>query len=227
MSRETERSTMSRWLRRGVAGLALVAVAMAGLYLARAPLLVWVGHQLVHEDTLEEADAIVVLAGGGQIERDLAAADLYTAGLARVVVLTTVPENPVIAEMARRGLTFRSTTDARIGFLEGAGVPIDAVTVLSRHVQSTQQEADLVAEWATSRDIRRLIVVTSSYHSARVRLVFDRTFGDDPVVRIHPAPIGRFDPEHWWRDRATLREGLFELQKLFYYRLMYALGRSA
>ena len=217
---------MGRRLRRGVIGLALVAVTMAGLYLARAPLLVWVGHQLVHEDTLEEADAIVVLSGAA-LTRELAAADLYTAGLAPVVVLTTVPENPVVEEMARRGLALRSTTEARIAFLERAGVPVDAVTVLSRHVQSTQQEADLVAAWAVSRDIRRLIIVTSAYHSARVRLVFDRTFDDDTLVRVHPAPIGRFDPERWWHDRTTLRDGLVELQKLFYYRMMYALGRSA
>ena len=78
-----ERSTTRRWIRRGIVGLALVAVAMLGIYLARAPLLILVGHQLVHEDMLEEADAIVVL-GGGQLWHELAAADLYSLGLARL-----------------------------------------------------------------------------------------------------------------------------------------------
>ena len=221
-----ERSTTRRWIRRGIVGLALVAVAMLGIYLARAPLLILVGHQLVHEDMLEEADAIVVL-GGGQLWHELAAADLYSLGLAPVVVITKVPENSIVEEMTRRGLPFTSTTEARIAFLEQAGVPVDAVTVLSRHVQSIQQEADLFAEWAALRDIRRLIIVTSVYQSARVRFVFDRTFDEGTVVHVHPAQIEQFDHEQWWRERTTLREGLLELQKLLYDRLIYSLGRFA
>jgi hypothetical protein len=69
--------------------------------------------------------------------------------------------------------------------------------------------------------------VSDRIHDAYFVFSIMRAFDDDTLVRVHPAPIGRLDPERWWRERATLREGLFELQKLIYYRLMYALGRSA
>ena len=215
------------WLKRAAILATLALAGALALYAGRVPILVGVGRLLVHEDPLEPADAIVVL-GGGNLGRDLAAADLYGEGYAPRIVLTLEPERPLAAEMERRGLPWMKMSDARVEFLGRMGVPVADVTVLNRVVSSTQDEANVVTEWAVANELDRVIVVTDAFHTGRTRLVFGRALAPTGVaLSVHATDIGAFDPERWWSDRFTLRDGIFEFQKLMYYRVMYALGRAA
>jgi uncharacterized SAM-binding protein YcdF (DUF218 family) len=204
---------------------ALAAAMVIGfvVYQLRAPLLARVGAVLYHEDALEPADAIAVLSGGGP-DRTTEAADLFVAGYAPIVLLTRTPENPVVAELQARGLDVKTDLDLQLEHLSALGVPLDATTVLQRVVDSTQTEAALIAEWAESRQLGRIIVVTSGYHTARARLVFDRVLrGHATEILIQPSGISGFAPDTWWHARADRRNGLFELEKYLYYRVMYLL----
>jgi uncharacterized SAM-binding protein YcdF (DUF218 family) len=215
-------------LRRGRRWLVILAILMAGVavcgfvaYQLRAPILTWAGGWLYHADPLVPADAIVALAGGS-LDREVEAADLYAAGYAPTVVLTRTPERPVVAELQARGLDVSTELESRLDYLAMLGVAREAVTVLQPLVQSTQDEAELLAEWAESRELERLIVVTSGYHTSRTRFIFDRVFaGGTAEVLIQPSTVSGFSPDTWWHRRGDLREGLVELQKYAYYRLMY------
>ena len=203
----------------------LAAVAVLGFvaYQLRAPLLTRVGGLLFHEDPLEPADAIVVL-GGGRLDRVVEAADLFAAGYAPTVVLTRMREVPVIAELQARGFDVSTELELRLDYLEAFGVPRDATTVLQRVVESTQAEAELVAEWAESRQIGRVIVVTSGAHTSRTRLVFDQVLRGRPTeTLIRPSSTSGFEPATWWHGRTDRRDGLIELQKYAYYRVMFLL----
>ncbi len=200
-------------------GVLLVCVSVA--YLARARVLTWVGSQLVHADPLEPADALVVL-GGGVSDRVIEAADLYLADYAPLVVLTRPPEPSGLSVLKRRGVKVESTIERQLRYFRELGVPESGVTVLSETVISTDQEASLVARWAQKRDLQSLIIVTSRFHTGRSHFIFDRMFRDTGItIRIHPSRFKRFDPESWWQSRQRLREGLFEFQKLIFYRLRY------
>ena len=85
-----------------MAAVALAVTSVLGFvaYQLRAPLLTRLGGLLYHEDVLEPADAIVVL-GGGQLDRVIEAADLFSEGYAPVVLLTREPESPAIAGSAK------------------------------------------------------------------------------------------------------------------------------
>ena len=204
---------------------ALAAVAVLGfvVYELRAPLLTRVGGLLYHQDALEPADAIAVL-GGGTLDRVVEAADLFAAGYAPIVLLMRTPEVPVIAELQARGLDVSTPLELQLDYLEALGVPREATTVLQRLVESTQAEAELIAEWAESRQIGRIIVVTTGYHTARTRLVFDRVLRGRPTeVIVRPSSTSGFDAATWWHGRSDRRDGLFELQKYAYYRFRYLL----
>ncbi len=208
-----------------VAAAALAVVVVVGFvaYQLRAPLLTRVGGLLYHEDVLEPADAIVVL-GGGQLERVIEAADLFAGGYAPTVLLTRMPERPVVAELEARGVEISTDLELRLEYLGALGVPREATTVLQRAVESTQAEAELVAEWARSREVGRIIVVTAPFHASRAHLVFERALrGRDTEILVKPSSTSGFDPATWWRGRSSFRTGLFELQKYAYYRLMYLL----
>ena len=208
------------------ATLAVVAVLGFVVYQLRAPLLTRVGGVLYHEDPLAPADAIAVLGGGG-IDRTVEAADLFAAGYAPVVVLTRSPEVPVIAELQARGLDVRTRLEFQLDYLEALGVPRDATTVLQRVVESTHAEAALITEWAESRQMGRIIVVTAGYHTSRARFVFDRVLrGRRTEILVRPSSTSGFDPATWWHARTDRRNGLFELEKYVYYRFMYLLRQA-
>ena len=150
------------------------------------------------------------------------AADLYLADYAPLVVLTQPPEPSGLSVLKRRGVKVESSIQRRLRYFRELGVPASAVTVLSETVISTDQEASLVARWARNRDVRSLIIVTSRFHTGRSHFIFDRKFRDTGItIRTHPSRFKPFDPESWWRTQERLREGVFEFQKLIFYRLRY------
>ena len=205
----------------------LVAVTVGGVvvYALRVPLLVGVGAIVYDTDPLDSADAIVVLSGGA--DRLLEAADLFRSGYAPVIVLTSQPEPEIVGALQARGVGVADALEVRLGYLEALGVPRSATTVLQQVVASTHEEATLVAEWAKSRGVERIIIVTTGFHTARARLAFGRSFQSQPtVLLLRASRVSEFDPVAWWHDRQGVRTVLIELQKQFYYRVMYWLGRS-
>jgi uncharacterized SAM-binding protein YcdF (DUF218 family) len=199
---------------------ALVASA-AVIYVVRAPVLRAIGHQLVHADPVAPSDAILVLSGG-VFERELEAAELFLQGVAPLVIMTREPEVPVFQALRARGVRMEPNFELRRRVLEELGVPPSRVTTLEGVVRSTQDEAEAARNWARAHGATSLLVVTSSFHTARARRTFLRVFRESGImIRFVPASASGFDPDTWWQDRVTLREGLFEWQKALFYRVWY------
>jgi uncharacterized SAM-binding protein YcdF (DUF218 family) len=210
-----------RRARRWLIGAATILLISAVAYTFHVPLLTWIGGQLVHRDSLESSDAILVLAGG-VFDRELEAADLFNRGLASQVLLTAEPDPAVFAELRSRGVRVETSLELRQRVLNQLGVPRERVQVLPGIVAATVHEAEAAARWCDQNQARSLIVVTSTFHTARARHVFRQVFGDRRVtLRFAPASKSDFQPGTWWRQRNTLRDGLFELQKTLFYRLRY------
>ena len=73
----------------------------------------------------------------------------------------------------------------------------------------------------------RIIVVTTGFHTSRARFVFDRVLRGRPTeVLVRPSRSSGFDPDTWWHVRSNRRNGLFELEKYVYYRVMYLLRQT-
>jgi uncharacterized SAM-binding protein YcdF (DUF218 family) len=203
-----------QWIRI-VAGLAAAALV---LYALTPAMLRAVGAQLIHEDPLVHADAIIVLAP--YLDRVMEAADLYKQGYAALVILTRGTREPAEQELIDRHLV-ESSEERRRGVLMALGVPADAIVLLDPLADSTADEARAFAQWATRHPIRKLIVVTSPLHTGRSRLTFRRAVENLPIdVIVRPTTRNVFRSDTWWRRRDTFRDGLIELQKLVYYRLI-------
>ncbi len=211
----TARHRLRRWLFAVVA--AAVLLAFLG-YAVRTPLLQAVGAQLVHVDELVRSDAIVILAGGVP-EREIAAADLFKNGWASRVIITAEPPRPALEALRRRGVTVPSDLDLRVLYLTQLGVPRPSITVLPGYVESTEQEARSIRRWVDEQRARQVIFVTSTYHTARARLVLRKSLPEGLVIRMHGATADEFDVDGWWRNRTMLRNGVFEWQKLVLYRV--------
>lgn len=157
------------------------------------------GYLLVVSDPLKKSDAIVSL-GGGDTQRCVISAKLYEQKWAPKVI-TTGDVTPDYAEAMGRELTF-----AKLGarLIADNGVPEDDVIVLNAGT-STYEEALALKEYCSSHDFKRLIIVTTIYHTRRARGVFRNVFEDSGVeIIVRPAEGGKFTTEDWWKREDDL-----------------------
>ncbi len=161
------------------------------VYLLRHPLLRAAGEFWVVEDSLQTSDAILLLSDDNfQSDRASRAAELYRAGWAPRVVASGRQLRPYagLAEFMRRDLVER-------------GVPGDAVIVFPHRADNTRDEALAVKPLVVERGWRRVLVVTSNYHTRRARYIYRRVFGPAIDVRVAAANDHGYEPDHWWQSR--------------------------
>ena len=187
---------------------ALVLAVVAGLYAGRV---------LVVADPLPaRADAIVVLAGS-IADRALEGADLYRAGVAPAVVVTRERVAPGNAALRARGVRLPEPDELTHEALVGLGVPARAIVRLRRRTYSTDSEARTIARWACAKSVRRLVVVTSPFHTRRARLIVAQALGPGIALTIRPSRAATFSATRWWRVRRDAKHVLTEYQKLLHY----------
>jgi uncharacterized SAM-binding protein YcdF (DUF218 family) len=196
--------------------IARSAVILAPMVLVAGVLLYYAGGWLVVEDPLEKADAIFVLSGT-RLERPLEAYDLYKEGWAPRIMLFRVVSDYGEAELMKRGFEFPLESDVQQDVLRRLGMPEGTVAVLSEE-DSTRDEALEVRAAAVANGWKTIIIVTSKQHTRRARLVVARRLaGTDVKVIMRASRYDLTDAAHWWRNRATVRFTLFELQRWFGY----------
>ena len=171
-----------------VAGLLL-------LYLVRQPLLRLVGWFWVVDEPAERADAILVLGDDNYTaDRAAHAAELYREGLAPRVVASGRLLRPSagLAEIIARNL-------------EAHGVPSWSVVPFSSRAANTREEAEALRDLVVHRGWKKVLVVTSNYHTRRVRFIYGRVFPVGVTVRVSAAEDSEFDPARWWETRLGLK----------------------
>ncbi len=195
--------------RRVVIGVVAVLAVVLFLWAIHGPVLRGVASTLTIEDTLAEADVIVVVAGGTPF-RERAAADLYRQGWAPRVLISR-PTNPARVE-ALVALGVRSLdlqAESRTATLR-YGVPASAVVALEDPVRITEEELGVVQREARARKWRRLILVTSPEHTRRVKTIWYRLGNGNMEVIVRGSPYVRPPADGWWRDRRLAETVLHE-----------------
>ena len=171
------------------------------VYLARHPLMRMAGSFWTVDEGPVVSDAIVILGddnyGGDRAAR---AADLLKAGWAPRVVASGRYLRPYasIAELEARDLTDH-------------GVPATAIVRLDHRAEDTREEAIAISQLISSRGWKRIILVTSNFHTRRSRYICERTFPPGTVLRVVAAHDSDFDPENWWRSRLGIKIFAHEL----------------
>jgi uncharacterized SAM-binding protein YcdF (DUF218 family) len=177
---------LKKWLRLGLVAAGLILVLVLGLAMA------FPQHVLCVDSGTTRADVMVVL-GGGSWERPQRAAELFREGAAPRILLTGDGD----CYSNRRELV-------------AAGVPIAAIEVESKS-RSTKENALLSVTILRRLGARRVILVTSWYHSRRARNCF-RHYAPDIEFLSRPAYFG-FPRSRWTRDgvKGFIRAEYFKL----------------
>ena len=177
------------------------------------------GRYLVVDTVTGPADAIVVLAGT-RVERWAEAVDLYREKLAPRIVLSTGRIEPAEARLRAQGIRFPRDVDLIRDAMVQIGIPSDAVLLFPDTVDNTAAEASVARGIATANGWRRLIVVTSKYHTRRSLFAFQREFeGSGVTIEIRGTRHEPSHPDQWWKHRPDVRFVVSEVIKLTLYRL--------
>jgi uncharacterized SAM-binding protein YcdF (DUF218 family) len=178
----------------------LVALVLTAALLSAWPRLAeYLGTQLISEDRLKPAQAIVVLAGGYP-QREYEASYVYREGLAPRIILVREWTDERTSPSDGKPPLWQRRRDALVSF----GVPASAIEFADRSACMTSDELQVAAQ-LLKLDGTPVILVTSSYHTQRVELLWQRMFGSSAPGLMRAAPDPAF-PGKWWQSRrATVR----------------------
>ena len=180
-------------------------------------LLAYGGRFLQHDDPLQHADVIFVLAGT-RLERALEALDLYKEGWAPRIVLSPGRPEPAERMIRARGIRFPLDVELTRDALVQLGIPSSAIVASDGYVDNTAQEANLLRAMVIANHWQRVIVITSKYHVRRAGFAFRRGLVHTTATVIMRATrYDPSDPANWWRYRADLRFAGSEWEKLILY----------
>lgn len=116
----------------------------------------------------------------------------------------------------------------RVHRLRLLGVPDKRVRLVALTDPGTYGEAVAAVGYARSAGLRRLVVVTSPYHTRRCLAVFRKVFqGTDVEIGVEPASDSVARPARWWfggYDRAYVA---YEWAAIAYYAWKYGVAPSA
>ena len=157
-----------------------------------------VGEWLVVNDPLQRAGAVVVF--GGQVPfRAMEAAAIYHQGLAGEVWLTQGALHEEDYALERLGINRTAEHLLSKQVLEALGVPSPAIRILPERVENTAQEVRSVAGAARAAGVGRVILVTSKYHTRRVKILWRALTTGETAAAVRFARDDRSDIRHWWR----------------------------
>ena len=151
------------------------------------------------------ADAIVVLSGDKGLRLNKGV-ELYHRGYARQLIIsgdkiyfTSHPK--LMAEMAKQ-----------------KGVPEKDI-ILEEQSLSTYDHPRYIEPILKEKKIRKILIVTSYFHTRRVKYVFDRYYQHRYKVTVIGAPDG-ISYKDWWKDHNMIETIVIEWGKTLWYFFM-------
>lgn len=170
------------------------------IYVVRVPLLRVAGNFWITPQPPAACDVIVILSDDDfTADRASRAAELYHAGWA-----------PRIVASGRWLRPYASIAELMQKDLEARGVPGKAIIAYPHNVADTLIELTEIRGFVQRHGWKRVMIVTSNFHTRRTRYLCRHIFPADIKVLVESAPDVNYDPDSWWRTRGGLKIFLHE-----------------
>jgi len=164
-----------------------------------------IGWSLVRDDGPAKADIAVVLGGDPWGVRISKAGDLVRQGYVPAVLVSGPP-----------GYYDQHECEPEIAWAVRHGYPQAWFIPFPDEARSTQDEARIFLPELQRRNVHRVLIVTTDYHSRRAARIFratERQMGVAIDIRMITAPDREFHPATWWRDRQGQKTVFMEFTK--------------
>lgn len=190
-------------VRRRFRWVLILAALVLLLLLTHSFWLAALGGYLVHAEAPAPADMIVVLGGDYHGDRILTAAALVRQGLAPRVLIS-----------GPAGFYGLHESDLAIPFAVQHGYPEAYFVALPNDSRSTVSEAEVVLAELRKRNVHKIDIVTSNFHTRRSGYIY-RARAHDMEVHVVAAPDQFFTSDGWWKNRDARKVFLMEWMKTF------------
>jgi uncharacterized SAM-binding protein YcdF (DUF218 family) len=174
--------------------LLCIAVFFFLLYLVRHPIMRYVAETWVIDEPSGHADAIILLSDD----------NFYADRASRVAELSRQEVAPVVVASGRRLRPNAGLSEVMEHDLIERGVPKNKILRFDHTAADTIEEARLLAKLAQEKRWHKVIIVSSNYHTRRVRYISGRVFPSSIAVSVAAARDAEFDPDHWWEKRRSV-----------------------
>ncbi len=212
------RSRTFFYLGLGIMGFVVLA------FLAHPIILRSVGEYLVVEDTLQTAEAIVVLNGSAPL-RVLEAARLYKEGWAPKIILSQALRRGDFYAFEALDIKIVQEHEYDREALLRSGVPDHDIMIIEEEAANTLAELRAVLRTLQPLEDATLIVVTSNYHTRRTAAIWNYlTDGQIKGLVRWTRSDPSFDPATWWKHRQSIKHLVNEYMGLINYWLGFPLG---
>ena len=159
-------------------------------------------------DHPEKSDVIVVLAGETDF-RPVLALELLRSGYGRLLILD-VPADATIYQWTQTDLAQKYVRNLP----EASSIKICAI-----HGLSTKEEADEAGQCLADAGGRRVLLVTSDFHTRRALSIFRAR-----VPKYEYSVAAAHNPEefgsHWWQHREWAKTNFYEWLRLAWWELV-------
>jgi len=169
------------------------------------------GRRLLHVDPLAPSDAIIIL-GSQRVERTLEAGQLYREGWAPRVVVMRLRDLNRRSTLREMGINVPLYFDIQVSILRQMGVPASAIVEVREINDSTEGEARQIGSYARAHQFKRVIVVTSTYHTRRASRYL-RCLARDVQTIMRDSRFAGSDPDAWWQWPVDRMDVLLETIK--------------
>jgi uncharacterized SAM-binding protein YcdF (DUF218 family) len=183
------------WLLAGLLVVALAAVVAHPVWMSA------LGGYLVRAEEPAPADIAVVPAGDGFGNRILKAADLVRRGF-----------TPRVLVSGPDGMYDSNEADLAIAYVVHRGNPPAWFIRFPIKAYSTREEARLIVPELRRLGVRRVLLVTSDYHTRRAGAIY-RAAAPEIEFRVVAAPDRFFRSGEWWRTREGQKRFVLEWMK--------------
>ena len=182
--------------------LILIVIGIVLFYVS----ILGIGFYLSPQDTLEPADAIVVISGGETRTRTLEGVDLYLNQFAPTLVFSGDAIDPYSPSNAE---TMRDIAVDEFSIDENDIITEDYAT-------STYENALNLKSIFENNRINSIILVTSPYHQRRSKMTFQYVMGEDFKIINHSSTDEFWRRIAWHDNDRSVALTLSELWKIIY-----------
>jgi uncharacterized SAM-binding protein YcdF (DUF218 family) len=179
----------------------------------------WGKYNLFSSDVPVKADGILLLMGGDG-DRAALASELYHNGYASVIWIINI-EDEDNKRTNKNGVLLRDLSQLERRALLEKGVDSISVKLLSGPSASTFDEAVKLAEFIKmDTAIKKILVVTSAFHSGRADYIFEDVFKTnrlDVSVNTPPNPYSNLRKDDFGLNVVSLSAAMEEMLKWVYH----------
>lgn len=196
-----------------IAGAVVLGLLLLG-YLLYRPVLNGLAQYLVYPDRVAPSDAIVLLGGETDGQRTRKAVELYRAGMAPKIVVSSGAQ-----------ISWRTTESKEmVALLRQLQVPASAIVLETRSL-STYDNAVYTRQLLEGEKLeqKRITLVTDDWHTRRAVFIFERVFQGSgiEIASAGSHSLKKIHLEQWWQDHESIQTILSEWARYIVYRIKY------